>query len=114
MKEINHKKFIKEPSGSQKKIITQRKHFKLIDFIKKKIKSGWVLEREFVYEIYSGEDFPLYFNKEVREDFWLLKIKKNSKSKSYYEVVTLPNLSVLMGENKVGELFEFQEQIQHI
>ena len=114
MKEINHKKFIKEPSKSQKKIITQRKHFKLIDFIKKKIKSGWVLERKYVYEIYIGEELPLYFNKEIHENFWLSKLKKKSDSKSYYETITLPNLSILIGEEKVEQLFEFQEQIQQI
>ena len=106
MKEIKHKKFIKEPCGSQKKIITQRKHFKLIDFIKKKIKSGWLLEEDYVYEVYLGEELPLYFNKKFHQDFWL--------SKPYYsETITLPNLSILMGEEKVKQLFEFQEQIQH-
>lgn len=110
MKEINHKKFIKEPSKSQKKIITQRKHFKLIDFIKKKIKSGWILKREHVYEIYIGEELPLYFNKEIHEDFWLSK----SEHKPQYEAIPLPNLSILMGEEKVEQLFEFQEQIQDI
>ena len=115
MKEINHKKFIKEPSKSQKKIITQRKHFKLIDFIKKKIKSGWLLEKDFVYEVYLGEELPLYFNKKFHQDFWLSKLKKKSSSKPYYsETITLPNLSILMGEEKVKQLFEFQEQIQHI
>jgi len=103
MKSIIHKSVTGYWGGSQKKLITKRKHFKLIDFIKKKISSGWTLEREFVYEIYVGDDSPLYFNKRIQENFWL----ENSELDS----IELPHLRALMSEKKVKLLFEFQQQI---